>query len=194
MITPASGECVPKCVLGCVQRVSSCQPDARTIAPMNRFLRVLVSALVAGLSLAPQTLAAQELTPDLVEAAFIHAGFEVEASMDWSWLSPAHTTLRVRDRANERVLLVLVYKDASPAAVERLMAHAPLVPGFGPSAWWHNVALVQANQFDLDRWYAAELTRSTAMPGPPNASGSVAPSVVAAAFLAALAAPGLADF
>jgi hypothetical protein len=150
---------------------------ARTIGPMNRSLRALVSALIAALWLAPLSLAAQELTPDQVAATFSQAGFEVEMPIAWTWTSPAHTTMRVHDRATGPVLMVLVYHDSAAARAERLKAQARaagagveaeggprLVRGYGPSSWWQNVALVQASQQDLNRWYTSESSRSIGMP------------------------------
>jgi hypothetical protein len=164
---------------------------------MNRRLRVLISGLVAGLCLAPQSLAAQELTPDQVTAAFSRAGFDVEAPTRWTWISPPHTTLRVHDRAAGRVVLVLVYSDTATATAEQFKAHARLVPGYGPSAWHENVALVQASQPELDRWFATESARSIGMSAMPSegqsASEPVSASVVASDFLAVLVAPLVVD-
>jgi hypothetical protein len=168
----------------------------RTIHP----LRALASALLAGLLVAPGTVAAQELTPDQLAVAFSRAGFEVEAPITWTWLSPSHTTLRVRDHAAERVLLVIVYGDAATAAAEQRRAGAQvdgdaangprLVPGYGPSSWRQNIALVQARQRDLDRWLATELQRSMGMPamasGGPLVGDSLATLSVDADVLAAL--------
>jgi hypothetical protein len=174
---------------------------------MKRTLRALVGGLIAGVCLAPQSLAAQELTPDQLAAAFTRAGFEVEAPIAWTWMSPPHTTLRVHDRLGGRVLMALVYRDSATAAAERVNARARaalaaavddagprLVPGYGPSAVHQNVALVQASQVDLERWFAAESLRSLGMPCVCQVGSEPASTaVVAADFMLVLAAAPLAD-
>ena len=174
---------------------------------MKHSLRALVSALIAGLWLAPRPLAAQELTPDQIAAAFSDAGFEVEMPIAWTWTSPALTTMRVHDRATGRVLMALVYNDAAAAATERLRAQARaasagvdaeagarLVPGYGPSSWWQNVALVQATQQDLNHWFASESARSIGMPSDRQVVREpVSAIVVAVDFMAVLASSPLPD-
>ena len=142
--------------------------------------------MVAALVWAPWTLAAQELTPEQVAVAFVDAGFEVDAPINWTWAVPPHTTLRIYDRRDARVFMVVVYQDAATA--ERLSALPRLVPGFGPSTTRENVAVVQAGQADLEHWYRAESLRSVGMLGavdddPARSHGSnaaVAPDVLAA--------------
>jgi hypothetical protein len=72
-----------------------------------------------------------------------------------------------------RVVMVLVYPDAVSAQAESSRAeaheaaatsegltpdHGPhLVPGYGWSLWWHNVAMVESTRQELARTYAAEL-------------------------------------
>jgi hypothetical protein len=76
--------------------------------------------------------------------------------------------------ASDRVLLVLVYSDVATARTEEAKALARqdmderrdialgdgagprLVPGYGPSMWQQNVALVQSYELELSRLYAAE--------------------------------------
>jgi hypothetical protein len=164
---------------------------------MNRFLRALASGLIAGLCLAPRSLAAQELTPDQLAAAFTRAGFEVEAPIEWTWMSPPHTTLRVHDRLDGRVLMVLVYRDSATATAIGAVngdAGPRLVPGYGPSSVRQNVALVQASQPDLDGWFAAESARSVGMPcGCQVGTEPASTPVVAADFMLVLAAAPMAD-
>jgi hypothetical protein len=64
-----------------------------------------------------------------------------------------------------------------------------LVPGYGPSTRLGNIALVEASQSDLERWYAVELSRSSGMDSPPDEQVN-ATSAVAAQFLAALVPSG----
>jgi hypothetical protein len=107
---------------------------------------------------------AREVTPALtteqVRASFVRNGYATDSPIYWQ--SSGLTTFFVQD-APERVLLVLVYPDIARAEEEHRMAHAQeeaelgtpiafsdehgpeLMPGYGRSSWWHNVALVQAN-------------------------------------------------
>jgi hypothetical protein len=96
-----------------------------------------------------------------VRSAFEHAGFDADQPIYWQ--SSGLTTFFVRDNGfDERIALVLVYPDQETAAEEHRAAHAQeeqergmalalsddvgpqLLPGYGRSAWWHNVAVMQA--------------------------------------------------
>jgi hypothetical protein len=153
---------------------------------MKHSHRVLVSILVSLWCMAPQAARAQEsLTAEQVQGAFASRGYAVEESIDWNWLSPPSTTFRVRDVAGDRVLLAIVYADSATATAEQSKTHV-LIRGYGPRAWWQNVALVQSSDSELRRLFAAELECDLGM-------GCTTPfevqfaAPVSAEFLAALA-------
>jgi hypothetical protein len=103
---------------------------------------------------------APTLTTEQVRACFEHHGYLADAPIYWE--SSGLTTFFVQDP--ERVVLVLVYPDTARAEEEHRLAHAleeadlstpiafsddlgpELIPGYGRSSWWHNVALVQATR------------------------------------------------
>jgi hypothetical protein len=156
-------------------------------------LGVALANLVAALTpLAAHAQAAAEadLTPDQVRAEFARAGYAADAPLSW-WTSSRVTTFTVSDPAeqgspNARVLMVLVYPDSATAQSERSRAIARdyedalaasfsdqcphLIPGYGPSVWRQNVAMVQSTRGELERRYATELDRgngvSTSTAGP----------------------------
>jgi hypothetical protein len=112
---------------------------------------------------------AREITPALtteqVRASFVRSGYTTDSPIYWQ--SSGLTTFFVQ-AAPERVLLVLVYPDIARAEEEHRIAHAQeeadlgtpiafsddqgpeLMPGYGRSSWWHNVALVQAEPRVMD--------------------------------------------
>lgn len=95
-------------------------------------------------------------------------GFQVEVAIRW-WTTDQVTSFRVFDTRTDRVVMVLVYPDAAVADGERTRAQAleatgsHLVPGYGPSAWHQNVALVESTQNELGRRFAAERERDHQM-------------------------------
>jgi hypothetical protein len=135
---------------------------------MNHLYRSILALLL--LCLAPQAVRAQEaapLTPEYVQALFADNGYTVEPPITWSWTAPRSTTFRVRDADSDRVLMIFVYPDSATASAQmwRAQAHddaSPtqgprLIRGYGPSSWWQNVALVQAQESERTRFQAAEL-------------------------------------
>ena len=143
----------------------------------------LVAAIAAALYLWPAaaTARAQELTPsDLavpprtvaqVRSAYIDSGYQVDQAYAWDWLQPPVTSVQVRDPANERVLLVLIYDSATAAVAAWLQAQSlepgvagpHLVAGYGASVWSGNVAMVQTTLRDLDRLYRARSDQNNMM-------------------------------
>ncbi|HEY3064083.1 MAG TPA: hypothetical protein VGL99_34360 [Chloroflexota bacterium] len=130
---------------------------------MNRLnVSILISALIAFAPNASAHEAQSALTLEQVRDTFQHRGFDTDEPIFWE--SSVLTTFFVRDGPlYDRLVLVLVYADAQAAEQEHAAAHAQeeaelglpltvdddqgpqLVPGYGRSAWWHNVALVQAS-------------------------------------------------
>ena len=109
------------------------------------------------------------LTVDQVHQAFTTAGYRVDHVAAWGWTSPPVTSLEVRDSAGERVLMVLVFASGAAAQSARRQARANepaptmgdsrtipgphLVPGYGPSLWSNNIAIVQTTSADLEHLY-----------------------------------------
>jgi hypothetical protein len=113
-------------------------------------------------------------TPDEVRASFVDAGYPVDAPTTW-WTNGS-TTFLVHDPLASssplgRVVMVLVYPDLTTAHTERQNAQTAagedatlngdlgpqLVPGYGPSIWHGNVAMVESTWSDLNRQYQAEI-------------------------------------
>jgi hypothetical protein len=126
---------------------------------------LLVCAQLSGVAEARE--AAPVLTTEQVQASFVRGGYTADSPIYWQ--SSELTTFFVRDvestpGATERMLLVLVYSDTAKAEEEHRLAHAQqeaelgtlvafsdedgpeLIPGYGRSAWWLNIALVQATR------------------------------------------------
>jgi hypothetical protein len=123
-------------------------------------LAAAASAFVAVLPLASagaQSLSEPLLTPDQVRSQYLDQGYLVSAPVLW-WTNGT-TTFTVQDPAEQnspaaRVLMVIVYPDATTAQA----AHSQdghLVPGYGPTVWQDNVALVQSSRSELARRHAA---------------------------------------
>jgi hypothetical protein len=119
---------------------------------MNSLIASLFSALIA------VTPASQQgFTVEQVRDRFQSSGYQTDTPIYWE--SSQLTTFFAFD--DERGLLVLVYRDLESAEQERRAAHTEeeadvgtplaldddmgpqLLPGYGRSAWSHNVALVQ---------------------------------------------------
>jgi hypothetical protein len=152
---------------------------------MNRFTLRSLGVVLASVIIALSPLAAgaqpaptADLTPDQVRAQFIRLGYHADAPITW-WTNQV-TTFRVYDPVEQasptgRIVMVLIYADTATAEAERSKAQGReegylldavaldrsprLVPGYGPSSWHKNVALVQASHQELVRQYAAELDR-----------------------------------
>jgi hypothetical protein len=147
-----------------------------------RSFGIVVASLVlsawpvaAGAQAAP----ADPLTVDQVRDEFVRHGFQVDPPITW-WTNSHVTTFTVSDQPGVggpagRVLMVLVYPDATTAQAEFGSAQAReadasadqsapgvgphLLPGYGPSVLRDNVALVESTHQELARQYAAQLDR-----------------------------------
>jgi hypothetical protein len=138
---------------------------------MRRFVQVLLLVLVPVTVLVAPSVYAHEdavpLTAEQVRLGFERNGYDVDTPIYWS--SSRLSTLFVWDARegsspSRRVVLVLVYPDVETAFTQHRMAHLQeeadtglrlvfnleqgpqLLPGYGRSSWWHNVALVQATR------------------------------------------------
>jgi hypothetical protein len=127
----------------------------------------LVACVAVAVGLCPVSAAAtaqdsqpvsdSNLTVEQARAAFTSTGFQVDQPLNWAWTSSPVTTFQIHDPARARVVMVLVYPNAPAAKTERLQAQAHeqlltpglvaaephLVPGYGPSIWRGNLAMVQ---------------------------------------------------
>jgi hypothetical protein len=137
---------------------------------MNRsiirsFVFAAASTVIAAVPLTSagaQSLADPQLSPDQVRAQYLERGFEISAPTTW-WTNGA-TTFIVQDPSEHnspsaRVLMVIVYPDVATANAERSSRGEHLVPGYGPSVWQGNVALMQSTHDEQARRYAAEVSR-----------------------------------
>jgi hypothetical protein len=120
-----------------------------------------------------------DLTLDQVRSQFLRRGYDVREALRFDWTSPPVTFFQVRDGlgTTDRVLMVLLYPDSAAARSEHLQAqardetaqnwslvysddHGPrLVPGYGQSVWWQNVALVQSSRRELNQLFTDALDR-----------------------------------
>jgi hypothetical protein len=134
---------------------------------MNRstfrsFLFAAASAIVAVVPMTAagaQSLGGSTMTPEQVRSQFLADGFQTSEPLTW-WTNGS-TTFTVEDPTEQnspaaRILMVIVYPDMAAAAAERHDG-AHLVPGYGPSVFEGNVALMQSTRAELARRYAAEL-------------------------------------
>jgi hypothetical protein len=136
-------------------------------------LSIVVASTVACLwpaAAGAQSAPAAALTVEDMRTQFASQGYQVSAPITW-WTSDHVTTFTVADGPEHtggqgRVVMVFVYPDLATAQAERERAQsresvdAPhLVPGYGPSTWQANVALVQSTQQELQRQYAAQVDR-----------------------------------
>jgi hypothetical protein len=166
---------------------------------MQPSIRSIAAGLAAAVCLLPVAAAAQEaptsntaMTVTQVGGAFSAAGFQADQPIVWNWTSPAVTTIQVHDRAQGRLLMVLVYENDADAQLARQQARVReqlegnqsaeassphLVPGYGVSAWRGNVALVETSQSQFDGMVRAQNDRDNAVyrdadvvqePGPIN--------------------------
>jgi hypothetical protein len=116
------------------------------------------------------------LSVERVRGSFVDAGYLVDQAHTWSWTAAPVTTFQIYDQdpARGRVLMALVYPDAAAAETDRRQAAARdeallstvpagygphLVPGYGPSMWRDNVALVQTSRSELDRIAGMDIGR-----------------------------------
>jgi hypothetical protein len=128
----------------------------------------LFAAATAVVALAPttsagaQSVAGPELSAEQVRAQYLEHGFAAGAPITW-WTNGS-TSFTVQDPTEQntpsaRVLMVIVYPDTATAEAERSSHGEHLVPGYGPSVWQGNVALMQTTRDELARRYAAEVNR-----------------------------------
>jgi hypothetical protein len=143
---------------------------------MNRSIRSLLGFAATFTALLPVLASAQSAPPiataDQVRSTFANAGYQVDAPTTW-WTNGS-TTFMVHDPLgpsdpNARVVMVLVYPDLASAQTERQRAQANdqgtttgdfgprLVPGYGPSVWQGNVAMVESTWGELNRQYQAQI-------------------------------------
>jgi hypothetical protein len=104
-----------------------------------RFFAAIVLNLAC---LAPHIAAAQEAspgletwTPEQVRTAFVRGGYQVSEPISFDWIAPPVSTLRVQDGRSDRVLMVLVYRDAPTARAVSDRDGPWLVSGYGPSVF-----------------------------------------------------------
>jgi hypothetical protein len=131
-------------------------------------ISIFAAAAIASTSVLSSTALAQSTEPsrtaDSVRIDFVQAGFHASAPTTW-WLAGV-TTFTAADAIHHRVTMVLVYPSLEAANAQRNHAaavdssapreHPRLVPGYGPSEWRGNVALVQSTPADLVRLYVAQ--------------------------------------
>jgi hypothetical protein len=147
----------------------------------SKGLVVVVALAIGCLSLLAGSAYAQPAADTVEQArgAFARAGYQVDAAHTWDWMAPSFSSFQVRDTANDRVLMVLVYPSADAAQAARLEAAAHeqmlnvesperdaaprLVTGYGPSTWIGNVALVETTGYQLDRIYKAQVDRDAGL-------------------------------
>jgi hypothetical protein len=101
--------------------------------------------------------AAADMSVDQLLGEFTRAGYRADrVSTSTDGLGIVFVTDQYAQQTpNARVLMVLVYPDAASAAEvrERAGDSAHLVPGYGPSVWLDNVALVQSSWSVLEARY-----------------------------------------
>ena len=114
------------------------------------------------------------MTPDQVRNDYLTQGFVTSEPITW-W-KDGSTSFTVEDPSEQtnpagRVLMVIVYPDASIAQSAQAHNDAHLVPGYGPSIVQGNVALMQSTRTELQRRYTAELnSNDPTYAGVPNAT------------------------
>jgi hypothetical protein len=129
-------------------------------------MRALVAALALVAAMLPRGVGAQapgvlDFTAEQARAAFVRAGYEVDPSAEWSWLSPPITTFRVHDSSRDRVLLVEVYPDAQQAQIGLRRSHA--LEAYSATTWIHNLTISEATEGEYAQRSAAALIRSVGM-------------------------------
>lgn len=128
----------------------------------------LFAAATAVVALAPmtsagaQSAAEPQLSPEQVRAQYLEHGFQASAPITW-WTNGS-TSFTIQDPTEQdspsaRVLMVIVYPDVASAEAERSSHGVHLVPGYGPSVWQGNVALMQTTRDELARRYTTEVSR-----------------------------------
>ena len=147
---------------------------------MNRstvrsFLFAAASTIVAVVPMTSASAQSIVLTPEQVRTQFLSEGFQTSEPIKW-WTNGS-TSFTVEDPTEQnspsaRVLMVIVYADADSAAVERHDG-AHLVPGYGPSVFQGNVALMQSTRSELSRRYATELNANDPTYVPSGAAADV---------------------
>jgi hypothetical protein len=158
---------------------------------MNACIRSLLVVLASTLCTWPLPAGAQTqadpssgpfITAEQAHDAFTAAGYAADPIIDWAWRTPSqHTLLRtfeVRDSANQRLVMVLVFPSfeavgfvRNTVAVHRQAEEPdqPLVAGYGPSVWRGNVAMVESTQSTLARVAELEADQDTSFFEDPSA-------------------------
>jgi hypothetical protein len=126
---------------------------------LQRLMGILMAAIVCQW---PMIASAQSqtypVTVDRAYAQFASAGYQVEPITRWGWTSPSMSTFVVHDPTTERVLMVMVFPTEDIASVfrGRISAHFEseasdphIISGYGRSAWFSNVGLVQSTESQL---------------------------------------------
>ena len=135
---------------------------------MNRstFRSLLFAAASAIVAVVPMTSAGAQpisgptLSPEQVRGEYLAQGFLTSEPITW-WTNGS-TSFTVEDPTEQnspsgRILMVIVYPEGATAAAERHNG-AHLVPGYGPSLFQGNVALMQSTRSELSRRYACSAT------------------------------------
>ncbi len=134
----------------------------------------LSMSAAAAPALAPEPTPALTWSVDEVRGSFNRAGLVVDEPYGWGWLSPGYTSVKVHDW-DGRIVLAMIYRDASEAAVARAQAERQelerdpstsvagtphLVESHGRSAWRGNLALVQSSESQQNRLFGLSSDRA----------------------------------
>jgi hypothetical protein len=115
------------------------------------------------------------MSVDQLQVTFAGAGYRADrVSSSADGLSIVFVTDFFQQQTPDaRVLMVLVYPDAGAAQQARELAEANtpglagspyLIPGYGPSVWFDNMALVQSNWGVLEARYQAQVEADMGTP------------------------------
>jgi hypothetical protein len=131
-----------------------------------------LAPVLAPVAARAQATASTGLTPDQVRTAFVSDGYTLDQALTWDWLSPPFTSFHAYDKRLGRMLLVRVYPDAES---EQTAPPTHAVTGYGPMAWFENVAVAEASEADLARLADAELQRQIGMAAAPLPTVTMSP-------------------
>ena len=91
------------------------------------------------------------ISAERIRIAFAERGYLVEHSVTSDWTSPPFASVRVRDAAADRVVLILAYPDVAALGMVARHPSTSIAPGFGPAVFRRNLAIVQSNASELRR-------------------------------------------